>query len=128
MRPIRMAICRRQLIATLRPSSWTRETRFCCPIVLQTFTLGSAAYTGLEEYEKAIEDGKAAVAKNPGYPKGYVRQAAAMREIDQVEDALALLDKAPAKLREDPAVVALVAGLQHDYAEDNVLGKGITAT
>jgi hypothetical protein len=78
----------------------------------------------VEEYEKAIADGKAAIAKNPEYIKGYLRTAGAMREIDLVDEALALFEKAPAKVREDAAVHTLLDGLKHDYQEDHVLPAG----
>lgn len=88
--------------------------------------IGSAAYFKLEEFDKAVSDGDSAIQKSADFPKGYFRKASALRQMDRVEEALALIQSAPEKVREDANVKQLLTELQQDFKEDNFLPKGIS--
>lgn len=86
--------------------------------------LGSAAYCKLEDFEKAISDAQAAIAKSAEFAKGYFRKASALRQIDQVEEAIKLIQSAPEKVREEANVKQLLVDLEKDFKEDHFLPQG----
>ena len=86
--------------------------------------VGSAARFQAEDYERALEDARVAVAKNKDFAKGYIRAFAALQLLDRVEEALQMASGAPEKVREDPNVKMAIAGLQQDFNDDHVLAKG----
>ncbi len=47
-----------------------------------------------------------------------------MRQLDKVEEAIAFLKSAPAKVLEDPAVKKLIDELGQDYRDDHYLPQG----
>jgi hypothetical protein len=85
---------------------------------------GAQAHIQAEEFEKAIEDAKAAIAKNGEFVRGYLREMIALQELDRVDEALQAIKAAPAKVQEDAAIKAAIVTLQQDYNEDHVLAKG----
>ena len=86
--------------------------------------VGSAAFLSSEEYDKAISDAEEAITKNKEFAKGYFRKAAAMRQQDKIEEAMALLKAAPQKVQEDESIKKLLVELAQDYKDDHFLAPG----
>lgn len=77
-----------------------------------------------EEFAKAENDAQVAIDKNKEYAKGYFRKAAAMRQQDKIEEAMAFLKEAPPKVQEDEGIKKMMADLAQDYKEDHLLANG----
>lgn len=93
------------------------------PIVSIYYYIGSTAYFLIEEYENSIADATEAIAKNPEYARGYYRKAAAMRELDKIEEAIKLIKDSPEKVKEDESIKTILKELEAEYAQDNILPK-----
>ena len=63
------------------------------------------------------------MSKNPDFPRGYFRKASAMRQLDNIEEAIALLKTAPEKIQADESIKKLLEELGSDLKIDNVLPK-----
>ncbi|CAM9907299.1 unnamed protein product, partial [Chrysoparadoxa australica] len=53
----------------------------------------SASYAGLLDWEKAAEDGRACIATNKSFIKGYFRLATALRNLNELDQARETLTK-----------------------------------
>mmetsp|Transcript_116986 Transcript_116986/g.277885 ORF Transcript_116986/g.277885 Transcript_116986/m.277885 type:complete len:579 (-) Transcript_116986:123-1859(-) len=73
------------------------------------FSNRSACHASLEEYEKALEDGRRCVSLKPDWPKGYARQGLAEYFLKRYEDAEATYKKG---LQLSPEDSSLKEGLQ----------------
>ncbi|CAE8600138.1 unnamed protein product, partial [Polarella glacialis] len=72
------------------------------------FSNRSACYASLEQYEKALEDGKECVTLKPDWPKGYTRKGLAEFFLDRFEDSA---ETYKAGLKLSPEDAAMKEGL-----------------
>ena len=70
-------------------------------------------------------DAQDAIKLNAEFAKGYYREAAALQQVDEIEEALRVLMLAPEKVREDAGVKRMIEDLQKEYKEDNLLPRGM---
>ncbi|CAE8646219.1 unnamed protein product, partial [Polarella glacialis] len=72
------------------------------------FSNRSACYASLEQYEKALEDGKECVTLKPDWAKGYTRKGLAEFFLDKFEDSA---ETYKAGLKLSPEDAAMKEGL-----------------
>ena len=70
-------------------------------------------------------DADALIAKNKELPIGYYRKAAALRQLDKIEEGMSLIQAQPQKIQDDPMIKQILNELQKDYKEDHFLPNGI---
>lgn len=87
------------------------------------YNIGSHAYLKIEDFDNAIADADKVIQLKPSTHQGYVRKAAALREIDKLQEAITLLKGVEEKFKGNELVENLLKELEDEHALDNVLPK-----
>lgn len=82
----------------------------------------SAAFFNIEEFEKSLQDACEALELDPKYVKAYNRKAAALFELDHLEEAMDTVIKSK-EFGENDEIKLLEVKIKEEIQKDNVLSK-----